>query len=128
MASNECFESMGLDRFTGLMDAKRRVNSHLLIDEAQFRRKLDLKGRGRICLQATYFDDDEAIGPQDLKLLHDVMVELCQGAGIDTASTQASALASNLVGLYKSGFRSRPELIFMAADGDRDFPDTSAAW
>lgn len=76
-------------------------------------------------MQATYFDDEEAIGPEDLKLLHDVMVELCQGAGIDIGSSQATVLASVLVGLYKSGFRSRPELMFMAADGDRDLSFSS---
>ena len=67
-------------------------------------------------MQATYFDDDEAIGPDDLKLLHDVMVELCERAGIETKSAEASTLATTLVSLYKSGFRTGPELMFMAAD------------
>lgn len=67
-------------------------------------------------MQASYFDDDEAIGPEALYLLHDVMVELCRKAQIDTKSPEATALALVLVGLYKSGFRSRQELLFMASD------------
>jgi hypothetical protein len=67
-------------------------------------------------VQAPYFDDDEAIGPEALHLLHDVLVELCRRTGIDTGSPEATVLASVLVALYKSGFRSRPELMFMAGD------------
>lgn len=67
-------------------------------------------------MQAPYFDDDEAIGPEALYVLHDVMVELCRNAQVDTKSPEATILASVLVGLYKSGFRSRQELLFMASD------------
>jgi hypothetical protein len=67
-------------------------------------------------LQTPYFDDDEAIGPDDLRLLHDVLVELCRGAKIETRSQEAAAMASHLVALYKSGFRSREELLYMGAD------------
>ncbi|THV12799.1 hypothetical protein [Rhizobium rhizophilum] len=63
-----------------------------------------------------YFDDDEAIGPEDLHFLHEVMVELCRDRQIETKSEEGSALASVLVGLYKSGFRSRQELFFMAGE------------
>lgn len=68
------------------------------------------------CVQRPYFEDDEAIRPEELVLLHDVLVTLCAKAGIDTASPEASSLASTLVGLFKSGFRSQQELIFMASD------------
>ncbi|QEE43334.1 hypothetical protein FVA81_01420 (plasmid) [Rhizobium sp. WL3] len=64
----------------------------------------------------SYFEDDEAIGPEALDILHDVMVELCRKTRIETKSPEASVLASVLVGLYKSGFRSRQELLFMAED------------
>lgn len=67
-------------------------------------------------LQAPYFDDDQAIGPEELHLLHEVMVELCRKAQIETSSPEAAALAHVLVGLFKSGFRSRQELLFMAGD------------
>jgi hypothetical protein len=71
-----------------------------------------------------YFDDDEAIGPEGLDVLRDVMAELCRKAGIGPKSQEASDLALLLVGLYKSGFRSRQELIFMgemrSADETRD--------
>lgn len=67
-------------------------------------------------MQAPYFDDDEAIGPEALHLLHDVLVDLCRKAGIETRSPEATAMASILVALYKSGFRSRQELMFMAGD------------
>lgn len=69
-----------------------------------------------MCLQGPYFDDDEAVGPEALNLLHDVMVELCHKAQIETKSPEAAALASVLIGLYKSGFRSHQELLFMAGD------------
>jgi hypothetical protein len=63
-----------------------------------------------------YFDDDEAIGPEGLNLLRDVVSELCRKAGIEPKSKEASDLALLLVGLYKSGFRSRQELVFMAGN------------
>lgn len=63
-----------------------------------------------------YFDDDEAIGPEGLSVLRDVMSELCRKAAIGPKSQEASDLGLVLVGLYKSGFRSRQELVFMAGN------------
>lgn len=67
-------------------------------------------------MEAPYFDDEEAIGPEGLEILRQVMVELCSKAQIEATSAEASGLGSVLVGLYKSGFRSRQELLFMAGE------------
>jgi len=67
-------------------------------------------------MRRPYFDDGAEIGPQELHLLHEVMVELCRDQQIETKSAEGAALASVLVGLYKSGFRSRQELLFMAGE------------
>jgi hypothetical protein len=64
-------------------------------------------------LIARYFDDGDSIGPEGLELLHAVLVGLCQVRDIDTDSAEAQKLAVVLVDLFKSGFRSRAELLFM---------------
>ncbi|WP_159952438.1 hypothetical protein [Rhizobium sp. 18065] len=63
-----------------------------------------------------YFDDNESISPAKLELLQSVLVDLCRESGIEPASPHGNQLASSLIALFKSGFRSREELLFMTRD------------
>lgn len=63
-----------------------------------------------------YFDNEESISPVELELLQSVLVDLCRENGIEPASSDGNQLASSLIALFKSGFRSRQELLFMTRD------------
>lgn len=63
-----------------------------------------------------YFDDNESISPVELELLQSVLVDLCREIGTEPASSDGNQLASSLIALFKSGFRSREELLFMTRD------------
>lgn len=63
-----------------------------------------------------YFDDGDSIGPGDLDMLRDVLSDLCHERGVNVKSPEGTTLGSALISLFKSGFRSRVELIFMMKD------------
>jgi len=67
-------------------------------------------------LSTPYFDDEKSIGPAELGLLQEVLVDLCRATDIDPHSSDGTKLASSLIGLFKCGFRSRQELLFMMQD------------
>lgn len=63
-----------------------------------------------------YFDDDKSIGPAELDLLQEVFLELCRNASTDPQGPEGMALAQSLISLFKSGFRSKQELIYMSQE------------
>ncbi|MBA3040796.1 MAG: hypothetical protein KJ670_07375 [Alphaproteobacteria bacterium] len=63
-----------------------------------------------------YFDDDKSIGPAELDLLQEVFLELCRNASVDPQGPEGMTLAQSLISLFKSGFRSKQELIYMSQE------------
>lgn len=66
---------------------------------------------------ASYFDDDQEIGPQGLTTLRNVLADLFRAQGGISSADDELALAKELVALFKSGFRSEEELKAMANRG-----------
>jgi hypothetical protein len=62
----------------------------------------------------TYFDDEQAIGPQGLTLLRKVLADLFRDHADLSGADEKLGLAKELVALFKSGFRSEEELKAMA--------------
>jgi hypothetical protein len=61
-----------------------------------------------------FFDDGDGINGEALALLRTVLVELCHSRDLTTDCDEARRIAVSLIALFKSGFRSRAELLFMA--------------
>lgn len=69
----------------------------------------------KIGMNKFYFDDEQAIGPQDLTLLHKVLVALLSEVPATTAAVDELEVAKELIALFKSGFRTEEELKVMAS-------------
>ncbi|SMC40920.1 hypothetical protein [Rhizobium sp. RU36D] len=68
-------------------------------------------------MPARFFDDDGAILPEDLQVLQSVFDELRKTRGFDAKTAEADDFAASIVQLFKAGFRSKDELIYMLETG-----------
>ncbi len=64
----------------------------------------------------TYFDDQQEIGPLELKLLREILADMLRNRYRGSSAADELALAKELVALYKSGFRTEEELKAMTAE------------
>lgn len=67
-----------------------------------------------------FFDDGHGIDPEGLALLRSVVAKLCRTRRLPLDGDEARPLAASLIALFKSGFRSEAELLFMSSNGDEE--------
>jgi hypothetical protein len=63
-----------------------------------------------------FFDDQQEIGPLELKLLSKVLADILRDRYLDSLTVDELELAKELVALFKSGFRTAEELKAMTQD------------
>lgn len=64
----------------------------------------------------SYFDAEDAIGPEELKLIQDVFDTAVEQRGIAHQGPDAEALAAHVISVFKGGFHSREELLHVLSD------------
>ncbi|MGE8106752.1 hypothetical protein ACQKP1_23985 [Allorhizobium sp. NPDC080224] len=64
----------------------------------------------------TYFDDQQEIGPLELKLLRELLADMLRDRYRRSSAADELALAKELVALFEAGFRTREELKAMTAE------------
>lgn len=63
-----------------------------------------------------FFDDGDGIDAKGVGVLREALADLCRIRDVSTDSAEAEQLAISLVALFKSGFWSKAELLFMLDD------------
>lgn len=67
-----------------------------------------------------FFDNARGFDPESLALLRGVLANLCRRRRLPMDGAEARAIAASLIALFKSGFRSEAELLFMSSNGDEE--------